>query len=377
MSDIHLDQTTTHVMDISPLKADRRNDLDYLTYERLISEVDYNIKSGIVAQPKFILILGDIVGHTRYSSETTLENETTVFKVLKDTFPNTPILYTFGNNDSLKINYGPFIDSGRSEYKSPYDVAKKAAGWSNGFLSTGILCAEQSNYPCMISEDTTNGYYAAYLESHFRLISLNSVLFSVHRKTTEQEANNQLKWLESQLELAKTNQESVLIAMHVPPGNNILDHSGFWSTKDQVVFLKLMKTYQHIITGLLASHTHTEELKIIQDNTQNNIAGIYLAPGLSTSHGNEPSVKTFYFSRENEQWQLSNYEVFHFSLDKANLVFNKLYDYLSYYCINQENKLSQCLSHVTAEKMDKYLAAGNKNYAGGVIRSLKDIILNA
>ncbi|WED44247.1 metallophosphoesterase [Legionella cardiaca] len=379
ISDIHLDQASTHVMDISPLKADRNNDLDYPSFEKLILDVENNIKNGVVAQPKFILILGDIAGHMRYSQQSASENEAIVFRVLKDTFPDIPIFYTFGNNDSPKTNYGPFTDSSRGEYNSPYEIAKYAGGWSDGFLSVGTMCAvsKAEHYPCIITENTISGYYSAYIESHLQLISINSVLFSPSRKTTKQEAAEQLQWLDKQLERAKNNHEKALIIMHIPPGNNIQDHSGFWLGEEQTAFLKTVNQYQQTVIGLLASHTHAEELKIIKDRSQNNIAGVYLVAGLSTSHGNEPSVKTFYLSQENEQWQLSNYEAFHFSAEGSNLIFSKLYDYNSYYCNGEVNKLLQCLNNVTPERMDKYLAAGNRNYTGGVIRSPKDIILAA
>ena len=380
ISDIHLDQASAHAMDISPAKNSIDNDLDQPTFEKLIAEVDKNIKNGTVAQPNFIIILGDILGHIRSSSADILQSESSVFKILKQNFPYTPIFYTFGNNDSLKKNYGPFKDSNRSDqYKSPYDVAKFNGGWISGFLSTGSICEnKKNNFPCIITEDTTNGYYSAYLESKLRLISLNSVLFSPNRtKVTKQAAMNQLEWLEGQLKIARINQESVLIAMHVPPGNNVYDDSNFWLPKEQTIFLKIVKNYQHNIIGLLASHTHAEELKVIKDSFMKNIAGVYLIAALSTSHGNEPSVKTFYFSKNNGRWLLSNYETFHFSKNDSNLIFNKLYDYKNYYCeTGQQRSLFQCLDNITADKMKKYFSAGNKNYAG-VMRSPEDINLIA
>ncbi|WP_141676696.1 metallophosphoesterase [Legionella jamestowniensis] len=366
---------STHAMEITPLKYDRNNDLDYATFERLLTEIDTNIKNGKVVSPEFIVILGDIAGHVRYSSESTVENEAMVFRVLKDIFPNTPIFYTFGNNDSLKANYGAFSDSERME-KSPYDIARQA-GWANGFLSTGVICQEQSNYPCLLTENTSDGYYSAYLKPKLRLLSLNTVLFSPNRKTSEQEAFNQLQWLEKQLQKASMGQESVLITMHIPPGNNIIDHSNFWVSKEQAAFLKLINKYHQLIIGLLASHTHAEELRVIKDSSQNIIAGVYFSPGLSTSHGNEPSIKTVDLVNQDEHWQLVNYEVFHFSQDNTQLSFDKLYDYVNYYCSKEQRGIVECLGNVTAEKIDKYFAAGNKNYTGGMLHSPADIALVA
>lgn len=381
ISDIHLDKSSTHVMEISPSKGNGKNDLDQSTFEKLILNISDNIKNGTVATPKFIILLGDIVGHLRITSESAIESESVVFNVLKKNFPGTPIFYTFGNNDSLKVNYGPFRDQDRPDpLKSPYDVAKTNGGWNNGFLSTGTICNTNNTtgFPCIITEDTKNGFYSAYIKPGFRLISLNTILFSPNRtQVTEQDARDQLQWLNEQLELAQKNRESVLIAMHIPPGNNVYDHSNFWLPEEQTVFLKLIKLYQGTIIGILASHTHAEELKVIKDEFNKNISGVYFIAALSTSHGNEPSAKTFYFSKNNEQWLLSKYDTLHFTMNNSNMIFSKLYDYTHYYCDNLNNDdLSNCLRNITADKMKKYFSAGNPNY-GGIMKSPDDIVLIA
>jgi sphingomyelin phosphodiesterase acid-like 3 len=377
IADIHLNQASSHVMEISPSKNNNENDLDQLTFEKLITDVNKNIKNGLVPKPNVIIMLGDILGHVR-SSDNILKNESAVFNVLKTNFPSTPIFYTFGNNDSLVADYGPFKNADSpDEYKSPYDVAKLTAGWSNGFLSTGTLCENTKNiFPCIITEDTTNGYYSAYLKSSLRLLSLNSVLFSPRRTlVSEEDAMKQLQWFEEQLKLASQNQESVLITMHIPPGNNVYDHSHFWLPEEQTVFLKIVKKYQHTIIGLLGAHTHAEELKIIRDVSNKKMNGVYFVAGLSTSHGNQPSVKTFYFSRHRGQWLLSNYETFQFSIENSNVLLSKLYDYKNYYCEPQEKKsLFRCLNKLTADKMKKYFSVGNQNYSG-TMNSPEDINL--
>lgn len=380
ISDIHLDKSSTHLMEISPSKGSKENDLDLATFEKLISDIDLNIKMGMIAQPQFILLLGDIVGHLRTTSTSALESEASVFSVLKTTFPDTPIFYTFGNNDSLKVNYGPFRNQNQGEaIQSPYDVAKINGRWKNGFLSSGEICAYKNHdYPCIIKENLQHGYYSAYINPGFRLISLNTVLFSPNRtEVAKQDAMNQLEWLNVQLKLATKNKESVLITMHIPPGNNIYDHSRFWLDDEENLFLKLVKRYQNTIMGILASHTHIEELKLIKDEVNKNISGIYFIAALSTSHGNEPSVKTFYYSNNNEKWLLSNYKTFHFTLNQSTPIFNKLYDYRDYYCDHSDqSNLSSCLKNVIPDKIKKYLSAGNPNYEG-IMKSPDDIILIA
>lgn len=382
ITDIHLDNSNWFTMTINPSTANPLNDLDPATFETLLTEIDYNIKNGSVARPQFILIQGDISGHSRFVTDSVVKNESVVFSKLKTHFRHTPIFYLFGNNDSLKANYGVFYDPTHPGHdKSPYDIAKSQSGWLDGFLSTGTRCAtKHRHYPCLITENTSNGYYSAYLGKELRLIALNSVLFSTKRVAiTENEAANQLQWLATQLKAAKVKHDSVLIAMHVPPGNNVYDHSNFWQPKEQSAFLKLIKTYRHTIIGLLAGHTHAEELKVIKSSANKAspnqiITGLYFTAALSTSHGNAPSIKTFYLSKNNGQWLLSNYETFNFSEVGAKLKLSKLYDYTSYYCEHHERNLSECLKKISSTKMKKYFSAGNTNFAG-VIDSPNDINL--
>lgn len=376
ISDIHLDIASTHTMEISPTKSSGENDLDLGTFKKLITELHENVASGRITKPNFIIILGDLVGHMRSSIDNVIASESVIFNELKINFPDTPIFYTFGNNDSLAMNYGQFKnEEEQGSHKSPYDIATLTATWQGGFLSTGVLCEQsKQTFPCIITEDINNGYYSAYLKPKLRMVTLNSVLFSPRRKTSQEDARQELQWLEAQLKTAAEHQENVLITMHIPPGNNVYDHEGFWLPDNQAVFLNHIKTYQKTIIGLLAGHTHTEEIKIIKDAAQNNIAGVFLNAGLSTSHGNEPSVKTFYFANQNSQWRLANYETFHFTENNNMLVFNKLYDYQSYYCHLPTNNILTCLNEITASKMKYYFTAENKNY-DGYMNSPEDIVI--
>jgi sphingomyelin phosphodiesterase acid-like 3 len=377
ISDIHLNTLYPHRMEINPSKQTVKNDLDQPMLEILISQIKNNIQKGVIPKPDFIIFLGDLAGHLRSSSHNTLNTESIVFRLLRNNFSPIPIFYTFGNNDSLEKDYGAFKDDGLpTQYKSPYEAAKFNSGWGDGFLSTGTICTlKKSNFPCIINENTERGYYSALIASHLRLISLNSILFSpkyIHGK--DQSAMDELRWLQEQLNAAKKNQDYVLITMHIPVGNNVYDHSNFWIAQYQKIFLNTLKIYSPIIIGLLAAHTHQEELKIIKNTLNQTIAGVYYAPALSTAFGNSPAVKTFYFSQKNNHWALSNYETFHFLVKNKQLIFNKLYNYQSYYCTGQESSLLECLNNVTADKMKKYLSSGNQNFAG-IMKSPQDMIL--
>lgn len=382
ITDIHLDQSAYHTMEISPSSPSFLNDLDRPTFEKLLSLLDVNLKTGVVTPPKFLIILGDIQGHLRLTANGVAESESTVFSSLKNQFPNTPIFYAPGNNDSLKANYGPFTDPDAvGTLRSPADIAMSNAGWKNGFLSTGQSCVSAGKditYPCLLNVESVAGYYSAYLEPKFRMIVLNSVMFAPKRNgISSDDAMAQLQWLDAQLQDARRNNESVMLAMHIPPGNNIYDHSAFWLSEEQKVFLDMIARYRGMIIGILASHTHAEELKLIQDDDNNNITGIFYTAGLSTSHGNEPSVKSFFYAKHDNAWSLSDFKAYHFSKenDESDIHFKPLYEYRKTYCPNNQTNLLMCLDNVTDDKIKKFFSAGNKHFEG-VMNSPEDIILN-
>lgn len=373
LSDPHLDYASTNSMEINPSMLSIFNDLDQNTFENIVAEVDHQIKTGVIPQPKFVLVLGDIVGHIRSDSASVLQSESAIFRKLRETFPATPILYTFGNNDSFAVNYGAFTDTNNPN-NNPYAVAMRE-GWFDGFLSTGSWCDQASTmFPCLTSEDKVNGYYSAKIENKFRLISLNSVMFSPRRSgVTAEDTAKQFQWLDSQLAEAKRNGEMALITMHIPPGNNVYNHSSFWNTEDLAKFLTLVKKYHDNIAGIIGAHTHAEEVKIIKEGN-NILAGVYLNPAMSTSHGNAPAVKSFDYDQVQNHWTLTNYQTFGFSLQNNALTLSPLYSANSYYCSPQTPDLKQCLNGVTIDKMKKYFTAGNKNFAG-VIKSPEDLLI--
>jgi len=369
ISDIHLNASSTHAMNFSPSFPSVLNDLDVATYHKLIHKLSTDIQSGLVAKPQFILLLGDLVGHIRYSSEDAIASETIVFETLKQEFPDTPILYDFGNNDSLLKNYGPFQTTlPDTPLRSPIDVMKTV--WpQGGFLSSGVLCARQyHSYPCLIHTQKTSGYYSAYLNKNVRLIALNSVMFSDQSSQPDKEIAAQLSWLKQELISVERNRESALIVMHVPPGYNLYrawfwSDTSFWTDLNYDAFLDHISAHSSSVIGVLAAHTHKDELKIMLDPAKNPMFGVYLNPALSTSHGNAPSVRTYQLGQDKKlHWSLTNYQTYYFKQKSDDMTLNLLYDFRKTYCFPFEYKMTDCLENVSLEKMQLYYSAGNSQY---------------
>lgn len=378
-SDIHLDvKPSTPPMEINPYGYSSHNDLDKATFTTMLGQISTAINDGIIQHPAFILLQGDLAGYDRSYSTETYDDEKYVLQQINQAFPNIPILSVFGNNDSLEKDYGVFYyPPGIQDTHSQYEIAL-TTGWHDGYLSTGKQCLISSaTYPCIINEDKINGYYSAYIASHLRLISLNSVMFAASKHNTSQQniADQQLAWLETQLVTARLRNDSVLIVSHIPFGNNIFDNSAFWRTADQEPFYNLLSRYKNNIIGVLSGHTHMEELKVLKDNANNNVGALVFTAGLSTSHGNAPSVKTFFLGRSFNNWSITNYETFNFLNNAANVFsLHKLYDFASYYCTNKPQNIFECLSNVNANKLHPYYSAGNPNY-GGTIGAPNDVFV--
>lgn len=372
ISDIHLDISNTHHMSFEPNGHSLFNDLDVTTFNELMTALKHKIDMGLMKKPQYILLLGDLVGHFRKNNKAVFESEHSIFVAIQRLFPNTPVIYNFGNNDSLVKNYGSFHSNNmRDRYRTPFDVARLI--WqNNGFVATGPRCSKALvQYPCVIEREDAEGYYAAYLAPHLRVISLNSILFSPNTNMNTSAIRSQLQWLEEQLLAAHSNQDNVLLLSHIPPGYNVYRSSwnvfgrgsALWIKDVLAKFLSLMRQYHTNILGILAAHTHKDELKMIQ-NGGRSPTGVYVSAALSTAHGNAPSVRMYVLHHKNQRWYVDNYWVYRFARkslkDKVDL--HLLYDYKKTYCLQHETSINDCLKNVSIEQMQRYYTAGNSKY---------------
>jgi len=378
-SDLHLDYAKTpYSMQIDPKGYNWDNDLDRWTFADMLQQVNKAITNHTLPSPNFILLLGDIAGYDRSGKFNTYDDEKEVFTQLNHAFPHTPIILTFGNNDSLEKDYGAFYyPEGVSGKHSSYEMAV-ANHWLDGFLSTGRHCTIFNNsYPCLVDENKTDGYFALRLAPKLKLLAINSVMLaaSKHNTSSQVSADKQFNWLKNELRIASWSHDAVLIASHIPIGNNIFDGSIFWrdtaKSPDQTKFFQLLAHYKNNVIGMLSGHTHMEELKVMQDKSHKNIGALIFTAGLSTSHGNSPSLKTFSLSKTNGIWSISNYVTYAFhDVTSNSFKLDKLYDYVGTYCKKEAgcgpHHTLPCLQNVSADIMKRFYSAGNPNYKGNI-----------
>ncbi len=381
ITDIHLNINQKHVMKIDPSGYDRANDMDKMSFQKLATTVKQNIGPGkLIKKPNFVLYLGDSVGHepigTPYRKQFVKKSQKQVFMTLQNMFPDTAIINLVGNNDSAKRDYGPFSYQGVSPYKIAMDV-----GYKNGFLSSGTMCVNQTKtkdlvFPCLISQNSQYGFFTIKLQKQLFLIGLNSVMFSPRHHASSHAINTQLHYLIKQLKMAKERNVSVLLAMHIPVGNNVYRGKNFWKANYEKRFLATIKRYHKQVIGLLVAHTHMEEFKIL--HLAGNNIGEYFTAGLSTSHGNSPSIKLFTLEDNKGTWAISNYITYQIHQRNSQLILSKYYDFVSTYCkrLKPIRNINNCLSKITFKIILPRYTVNNPNLKYYDAMFPKSFILN-
>ncbi len=374
MSDIHLNIRKDKPMQIMPKGYHSSNDLDAKTYQSFMQQVNQHVKLTHIKKPNFILLLGDLVGHKMRNiymdrQQFVHENQSAVYKILMREFPKTPIISVFGNNDSFEKNYGRFTYQGNNMYQ-----VIKGVGFKNGLLSTGKVCDKTRIYPCLDVDkiNETDGYGVVKIAPKLEILALNSVMFSVEHSLRSKEdvakIQRQLAFVKMVLEIAKAKQNKVIIAMHIPVGLNIYDGKDFWHKNEAKEFMNLLNRYESVIAGVLVGHTHMEELKTLK--LKHRLLGEYFTAGLSTSHGNLPSVKTFHLINTNKTWRIEDYTSYAFSQasnrvitpNSSVLYLNTVYSFKSKFCKDAAGDINQCLDSMNFHQLLPLVTLHNPNY---------------
>ena len=342
-----------------------------------LNEISQQLQEFVQAQPappEFVIFLGDMVRNGDDDDPPArLSDETSAFSFLKATFPNIPIFYVYGNHDSVQEVWGPFYSTTPgSGPNSPYEVAE-LNGWSNGFLSTGETCDSNQPFagPCIIDEHTHIGFYSAYLKPNLRLIALNTAILDVqalHPSTND--INTQFEWFNAQLSEAAANKELVIIAMHVPVGNNLDSHKPNLEPSYNTQLLQIISNYRSNVIGMLAAHTHMDSMRVFTQSSKN--VNFLINPAAISSHsGNAPSFQTvsFYNNQQffTDAWTITDYETFKFVQTQDNenqqVGIESVYKFSDYYCNGAATSIMDCLGNITADKMSFFHTADNPNYS--------------
>jgi len=319
LSDVHLD--------LSGQSSDTDPQLWAITKEKLVS-----ILSG-PEPPTFVLYTGDLPGHYDCAHESVNPNcaldpsqvpahnanVETVLSDLHDLVADSgiPLLYMPGNNDSLAGDYFSFTDrAGRT----PLSLA---GGEHYPAVNAATPCGSA---PCTVSASHPElGFYSVRPIDGLRVIALNTIIlgrkyYEVDGTSQLDAGNQQMAWLAAELEDAE-GKEKVLIAMHIPPGNDAYavshgktetwmwarhpdgegdqprEHMEHWLDR----FLGLVSGHRDTVIGVAYGHTHMDELRRLHDREGEVMEVAISAPGITTNHGNNPGFKVVSYDGESKE----------------------------------------------------------------------------
>jgi sphingomyelin phosphodiesterase acid-like 3 len=289
---------------------------------------------------QFVLVLGDFLVHDfrgyykQYTHDKTragfqaFVKKTLEFLTLElnKTFPTTNVYAVVGNNDTYQYDY---VSDPNGEFFKDMSMI-----WSSLIKNKTSRLGLQQDFP-------PGGYYAVDIpgESNFRLIVLNTVLFSdkAYGKGINQAANAELDWLHNQLERVKAKNQQALIAMHIPMGIDVdvtlnihLTLIEFWERQYTSRFKAELQQFSPEIAGILAGHLHSDWFQRLKVSNANDIPQS-CTPSISPIFGNNPGFKIYRYSPQT--LSLNDYLTYYDPLS-ANKAWGQEYDFNPIYQSN-------------------------------------------
>ncbi len=358
VSDVHLNKDVTSIH--------YNQDTGTNLWDKTLTQMEGIIKEDM---PEFIIYLGDLPCHTpQCPVDHHADNIRIVLTGLHTVTTSIPLLYVPGNNDSLGGDY----DSFTSDNKTPF-ATDKNGGWP--MVHSKGSCSSTLKSQCIIEQKEEFGYYSAYPTSNtFRVIVLNTIIFGNDYHSEDgvsqlDAATGQFSWFVNQLDSLAPG-EKLLIAMHIPPGKDFRGND-LWlqslevtykgnSLAVQDAFLDAVTDYKEVITGILTSHTHMDEIRQLKDSS-NTVEVAISIPGISPNHGNNPGMKLF--SYDSSTYELMDFTTYYTTVpaDKA----NSWQTYTSYdvFGCKQGDSLFICTQGKSVDDLASDLLQGqNKNY---------------
>lgn len=273
-------------------------------YALLTSSLNAAKKIAEIDKIKFVLVLGDLLGHEyyhnykAYSSDKTragyhaFVRKTLAFlnQALMQAFPQANIYMVVGNNDSYQGDYRS--DPGGAFFKDSAETFKQS-----------LNINDQASFKRQFS---LAGYYALDIPNipDLKLIVLNSNLFSDQAKGrgVPKAAEQELDWLQGELAKAKANGQKVLIAMHIPLGIDVYQTIKFrlfklvefWNPLYSKRFQTEIERYTPEIIGIFTGHLHADSFRIITQGP--NGVPATSTPSISPIFGSNPGFKVYAYS---------------------------------------------------------------------------------
>ncbi len=257
------------------------------------------------SSPLFVTVSGDLIAHefdcrfhtlAAHSSGADLAlfvEKTIAFLALRlrQTFPQAPVYFALGNNDS-----------GCKDYREDVDDAFLRA-LAESFAAD---VRNPANRDAILKQFPQAGDYSILLPAaikNTRLIVLQDVFESrayaaCSGNESTAPADAQIGWLRAQLTAARAAHENVWVMGHIPPGvdaySTLLHAHDVCGGGAPIFFLEnsaladVLTSFPDVIRLALFAHTHMDETHLLQTGSGPGVA-MKLVPSISPVDGNNPA----------------------------------------------------------------------------------------
>jgi sphingomyelin phosphodiesterase acid-like 3 len=259
----------------------------------------------------------------------TIQIQISLLKWLEDAFPNVSthshltsalmadttefaVAETLGNNDVEPDYYLPVVAN------------------SSTLMQTSIIW-NSTLTPDEVQTVRLGGYYRREIAPGLLLISLNTVLYSIHHApdipTSMIDPLEQFAWLGETLDLALQSSFKVIIIGHIAPVLDSYRRTLLWQQHFVDSYLAIVETYASIIVGQLFGHVHSDEFRIIDPTSA--AAPILLSGAVTPVYDNNPSFRIVEYSQFDNT--ITDYCVYWLNISEPEPTWAKGYCALEYY----------------------------------------------
>ncbi|XP_053653934.2 sphingomyelin phosphodiesterase isoform X1 [Cherax quadricarinatus] len=278
-------------------------DIPLNTLEELIAQ-------AALTNPDLVYMTGDLPAHDVWAQDhaSNLAAINVTNSLLKQYFPDTPVINVLGNHASAPVN--SFV------VPAAYDD-----GWNMSWLYDGVASIWSHWLPEEVNADIKLGGFFSYSPlPGLRVVSINMNFCNTENwwlLLDNYDPVGELQWLMNTLDLAESSGELVHILGHIPPGSGDCDRT--WSH----VFNQIIARYESTIRAIFLGHTHGDSLQVYYDPDDNTrpVAAAFITPAGTTGSAHNPSFKVFTVDggHQDATWSVIDVETYNMNLTEANM----------------------------------------------------------
>ncbi|GFS00717.1 acid sphingomyelinase-like phosphodiesterase 3a [Elysia marginata] len=223
---------------------------DYCDSPLRLIEDSIRTMAEIKPEVDFILWTGDNAAHVskrEFSLKRNLYVIQTTTSAIKQKFPDTLVIPSFGNHDFFPADYTNGTET------AFYDAVCHI--WSPWIQE-----------PEQMQTCRRGGFYSRLVSPKLRVLAVNTVFYLKRNAKSKNltDPATQFEWLEDTLAAAREAEEKVIVSAHVPPTIPSPTVFHWFYPQYQRRYVELMTRFSDVIVAHHYGHEHSDTFKILQ-----------------------------------------------------------------------------------------------------------------